>query len=261
MGRTKATTGPDRAAQTTAGKAWAKACAAAVDAATLMAGLSGTAASLPAARAQTAFGSMADVTPVGAVKQGVPMRDVAKRNEPIFCSGLPAVSPQGGPGTVLAEVPLDPRAGLGSASKRFRVAYTTTDQHGRPATSTGVVYLPNGQTPEGGWPVLAWAHGAVGMGDECAPSIDARMPRDAEYLNRWLDRGYAIVATDYVGLDSPGLHSYLNGKLAAENVVDSVAAAHKMAGTQGQLAKKWAVIGQSQGGGEWRSTSRTGRHH
>ena len=70
MGRTKATTGPDRAAQTTAGKAWAKACAAAVDAATLMAGLSGTAASLPAARAQTAFGSMADVTPVGAVKQG-----------------------------------------------------------------------------------------------------------------------------------------------------------------------------------------------
>ena len=59
MGRTKATTGPDRAAQTTAGKAWAKACAAAVDAATLMAGLSGTAASLPAARAQTAFGSMA----------------------------------------------------------------------------------------------------------------------------------------------------------------------------------------------------------
>ncbi|WP_236659357.1 lipase family protein [Corynebacterium aurimucosum] len=261
MGRTKATTGPVRAAQTTAGKAWAKACAAAVGAATLMAGLSGTAASLPAARAQTAFGSMADVTPVGAVKQGVPMRDVAKRNEPIFRSGLPAVSPQGGPGTVLAEVPLDPRAGLGSASKRFRVAYTTTDRHGRPATSTGAVYLPNGQTPEGGWPVLAWAHGAVGMGDECAPSIDARMPRDAEYLNRWLDMGYAIVATDYVGLDSPGLHSYLNGKLAAENVVDSVAAAHKMAGTQGQLAKKWAVIGQSQGGGEWRSTSRTGRHH
>lgn len=212
-------------------------------------GLSASLLTAAPAQAQTAFGSMADVTPITAVKPGVPMRDVAKRTEPVFRSNLPATKPAGGPGTVLAEVPLDPRAGLSRASKQYRVAYTTVDQHGRPATSTGAVFIPRGQKPAGGWPVLAWAHGTVGMGDECAPSINKRSPRDAEYLNRWLDQGYAIVATDYVGLDSPGLHSYLNGKVAAANVVDSVAAAHKMKGAQGQLAKKWAVIGQSQGGG------------
>ncbi|MCZ9294318.1 alpha/beta hydrolase family protein [Corynebacterium meitnerae] len=215
-------------------------------------GVMGLAGQVPQADA-TPFGSVADLTPMSSVKTGQPMRDVAPREVPVFRSGLPAVAPSGEPGTVLAEVPLDPRVGLSSAAKQFRVAYTTVDQHGKPATSTGAVFLPKGEKPEGGWPVLAWAHGTVGLGDECAPSINARSARDAEYLNRWLDEGYAIVATDYVGLDSPGLHSYLNGKVAAANVVDSVAAAHAMAGTQGPggsvLAKRWAVIGQSQGGG------------
>lgn len=203
--------------------------------------------------AATPFGSMADVTPQSSVKTGAPMRDVAVRTDPVYRSALPELAPAGAPGTVLAEVPLDPRVGLASASQQFRVAYTTVEQHGKPATSTGAVFIPKGEKPAGGWPVLAWAHGTVGLGDECAPSINPRSERDAEYLNRWLDQGYAIVATDYVGLDSPGLHSYLNGKVAASNVVDSVAAAHAMKGTRGPdgelLSKKWAVIGQSQGGG------------
>ena len=179
------------------------------------------------------------------------MRAVAPRTEPLYRSQLPETDPEGPAGTVLAEVPLDARVGLAGASKQFRIAYTTVDQHGKPATSTGAVFFPRGETPDGGWPVVAWAHGTVGLGDECAPSINPRSPRDAEYLNRWLEQGYAIVATDYVGLDSPGLHSHLNGSVAAQNVVDSVAAAHAMDATKaaGGLAKQWAVIGQSQGGG------------
>lgn len=110
------------------------------------------------------------------------------------------------------------------------------------------MFLPRGEAPASGWPVLAWAHGTVGLGDECAPSINERSPRDAEYLNRWLDQGYAIVATDYAGLGTPGFHSYLNGQVAAANVVDSVQAAHQMSFGP-SLSKRWAVIGQSQGGG------------
>ncbi|GAB3079338.1 lipase family protein [Corynebacterium aquatimens] len=205
----------------------------------------------PVAAAQSSgpspFGSAADLTHQSSVKTGESMRPVAQRTKPIYRSDLPEVGPSSRVGEVLAKVPLDPRAGLDNAGEQVRFAYTTVDQHGQPAVSTGAMYMPKGQKPAGGWPVIAWAHGTVGLGDECAPSINPQVGNDARYLNKWLDEGYAIVATDYVGLDSPGLHSYLNGKVSAANVVDSVAAAHEMFG--GELSKKWAVVGQSQGGG------------
>ncbi|MBG6121791.1 alpha/beta hydrolase family protein [Corynebacterium aquatimens] len=208
-------------------------------------------ASAPDASAQSV--QIVNGRPVLVADPGVPMRPVAPYKEPLYRSGLPKVAPKGKPGTVLAEVPLDPRAGLPNASKQYRIAYSTVDKLGKPAVGTAAVFIPKGPKPAGGWPVVAWTHGTVGLGDECAPSINARIPRDVEYLGRWLDLGYAIVAPDYVGLDTPGLHSYLNGKQSAVEAVDSVAALHNMKGTRDRggsiLAKKWAVIGQSQGGG------------
>ena len=211
----------------------------------------GMMATPPVAQAQSSSSSIVDEAG-SSVNLGSEMGEVPERDAPVYRSGLPDVEPQGEPGTVLAEVPLDVNVGLSSASEQYRIAYTTVDQHGKPAVSTGAVYLPEGEKPEGGWPVLAWAHGTVGQSDECAPSINPLWPVEEEYLNTFLDEGYAIVATDYVGLDSPGFHSYLNGKVAAENVVDSVAAAHQMdatTDTEPVLADEWAVIGQSQGGG------------
>ena len=55
-----------------------------------------------------------------------------------------------------------------------------------------------------------------------------------------------MVATDYVGLGTPGLMSYLNSVATAHAVVDSVIAAHQMGLP---LSQKWAIVGQSQGGG------------
>ena len=40
--------------------------------------------------------------------------------------------------------------------------------------------------------------------------------------------GYAVVASDYVGLGTPGLMSYLNSVTTAHGVIDSVIAAHDM---------------------------------
>lgn len=206
----------------------------------------------PVASAQSSV-QLVNGVPQLVADPGVPMRPVAPYTEPLYRSGLPQVAPKGEPGTVVAEVPLDPRAGLPNAAAQYRIAYSTVDKLGKPAVGTAAVFLPKGSKPAGGWPVVAWTHGTVGLGDECAPSINARIPRDVEYLGRWLDLGYAIVAPDYVGLDTPGLHSYLNGKQSAVEAVDSVAALHNMRGTRDKdgtiLAKKWAVIGQSQGGG------------
>lgn len=143
-------------------------------------------------------------------------------------------------------VPLDPRNSLAGAGTAYKTYYGTTNQFRAPAISSGAVFLPHGQAPEGGWPVIAWAHGTTGLGDGCAPSALPRSDRDAKYLNHWLGQGYAIVATDYAGLGSPGLLSYLNGEVAAHNIIDSVAAA-RQAGLP--LSTKYAIVGQSQGAG------------
>ena len=78
------------------------------------------------------------------------------------------------------------------------------------------------------------------------PSTQPRSDRDAEYLGHWLDRGYAVVASDYAGLGTPGLMNYLSGKVEANSIVDSVIAA-RSAGLP--LSPTWALVGQSQGAG------------
>lgn len=155
-----------------------------------------------------------------------------------------AIPSQGG--TLITQVPLDPALSVDAAGPAYRILYSTLNQHNQFAVSTAAVFVPAGQPPPGGWPTIAWAHGTVGLGDDCTPSAQPRSARDNEYLSHWLDQGYAVVATDYVGLGTPGLMSYLNSVSTAHAVVDSVIAAHQMGVP---LSPKWAIVGQSQGGG------------
>lgn len=157
------------------------------------------------------------------------------------------------PGRLITSVPLDPALSVTGAGRAYRILYSTLDQHDSAAVSTGAVFLPKSAPPEDGWPVLAWAHGTVGLGDDCTPSALPRSPRDDEYLSHWLDQGYAVVATDYAGLGTPGLMSYLNSVTTARGVVDSVIAAHQL---DVALSPQWAVVGQSQGGAAAVSTAR-----
>ncbi|MDV3127167.1 S9 family peptidase [Mycobacterium sp. 21AC1] len=149
-------------------------------------------------------------------------------------------------GTLIEEVPLDPALSVAGADRAYRILYSTVDQHDSPAVSTAAVFVPHGEAPSGGWPTIAWAHGTVGLGDDCAPSAQPRSERDNEYLSHWLDQGYAVVGSDYAGLGTPGLMSYLNSIATAHGVVDSVVAMHQM---DLPLSPKWAIVGQSQGGG------------
>ena len=59
---------------------------------------------------------------LSSAQPGQPMRPVAAREVPTFDSGLPEVAPSGPAGTLLAEVPLDPRVGLSGAARQLRVA-------------------------------------------------------------------------------------------------------------------------------------------
>lgn len=164
-----------------------------------------------------------------------------------FAGDVPA------PGILIRDVPLAAELSVRGAGAAYRILYATRDQQDAPAVSTAAVFVPHGQAPPGGWPIVAWAHGTVGLGDDCTPSALPRSERDDAYLTHWLDEGYAVVATDYTGLGTPGLMSYLNSVPTARAVVDSVVAAH---GLRLPLSPKWAIVGQSQGGGAAVSSAR-----
>ncbi|UXA20026.1 S9 family peptidase [Mycobacterium sp. SMC-4] len=157
------------------------------------------------------------------------------------------------PGDLIETVPLDPELSVTGAGAAYRILYATIDQHDRPATSTAAVFVPKATAPPTGRPVVAWAHGTVGLGDDCTPSARPRSIRDDQYLSHWLDQGYVVVASDYAGLGTPGLMSYLNSVTTARGVTDAVLAAHQM---DLALSPEWAVVGQSQGGAAAVSTAR-----
>jgi len=153
------------------------------------------------------------------------------------------------PGQVLRQEPLDSELGLVNAGQQLRILYGSTDGIGgkAPVAVSGAVFLPEGTPPTGGWPLVAWAHGTTGVADVCAPSWRERYPYEAVYLSAWLTAGYAVVATDYQGLGTPGPHPYLATRPEAYSVLDSVRAALRAFPTQ--LANRIVLAGFSQGAG------------
>lgn len=156
--------------------------------------------------------------------------------------------PPARPGVMLRHEPLPAAFGLPTAGRAERILYGSSDwKDGHPIAVSGAVYFPRGAPPLGGWPVVAWAHGTTGVADVCAPSLRPRSARDVTYLGAWLDGGYAVVATDYPGLGTPGVHPYLLYRSEGIAVLDSVRAA--LVAWPGLLANRAVAVGQSQGSG------------
>jgi pimeloyl-ACP methyl ester carboxylesterase len=103
---------------------------------------------------------------------------------------------------------------------------------------------PGGRPPAGGFPIVSWAHGTTGLGDQCAPSLDGL--GSISYLTPLLERRMIVVATDYQGLGTPGGYPYLVGQSEGQNVLDAARAAQALVGTA--ASNDVVVIGYSQGG-------------
>lgn len=166
----------------------------------------------------------------------------------------------GTPGQLLREEPLPDNLMLANASKGRRVLYTSTNgiDGKTPITVSGAVYFPKGAAPSRGWPVVAWAHGTTGVADICAPSWGPRSQRDTDYLNTWLAEGFAIAATDYQGLGTPGGHPWGVIKPEAYSVLDSARSAIR---AFRELSDSVVIIGQSQGARAGLSASLLAPHY
>ncbi len=167
------------------------------------------------------------------------------------CSSPPCPEPLE-PGTLLSAGPLTSAAALPSAGANYAISYISEDPHGDPVAVTGTVAIPSTPAPDGGWPVISWAHGTTGYAGICAPSLDFDGGPAHGYLSvvtptldHWVANGYAVVATDYQGLGGPGGAPYLNGSSEAANVIDIVTAARHL---EPGLATDFVAMGHSQGG-------------
>jgi alpha-beta hydrolase superfamily lysophospholipase len=164
----------------------------------------------------------------------------------------PAPLPAGRHGDVIWSRPLTTSAALPHAAQNLLVLYHTTSVDGRDIAVSGTVAVPSGTPPQGGWPVISWAHGTTGDAPSCTPSLDAPDAPEHWYLgpvdallDSYVARGYAVVQTDYEGQGTPGVHPYLVGVAEGRDVVDMVRAARA---TVPQLSSRFVVMGHSQGG-------------
>ncbi|WP_137725550.1 alpha/beta hydrolase family protein [Prescottella subtropica] len=155
-------------------------------------------------------------------------------------------SPPAPAGTLLDRSALAPATVPAAAGDSARIRYATLRTATAAGESTGSVFLPHGTPPDGGWPVVSYAHGTVGVADQCAPSTAGFNYVERPAIEAWLTAGYAVVATDYAGIGTDGVNAYLDGPAAGANAVDIVTAAHQA--YDGVLSDRWIVTGLSQGG-------------
>lgn len=149
-------------------------------------------------------------------------------------------------GHLIRQEPLPQDQAIAGAAENVRLLYSSTDgisDQGIIAVS-GTLHLPDGDAPEGGWPLLVWSHGTVGISDLCTPSWSKRSPRDLAYLGYWLEQGYAVAASDYQGLGTLGTHPYMAVRPMAYNNLDLIRAVQA---ADFPVSDAVVVTGQSQG--------------
>lgn len=154
--------------------------------------------------------------------------------------GIPAV-----PGELLRSEPYTGE--LPAEAEAFRILYATTYSDGTPALASAVIAFPKASS-DGDRTVLAWQHGTTGVARPCAPS--ASTGALTEYaipgISRAIERGWAVVATDYPGQGTPGRYPYLIGEGEGRASLDGVRAIGQF--TDAHASDRVMIWGHSQGG-------------
>ena len=149
------------------------------------------------------------------------------------------------PGDLLDAVAL-PAPAVAPAARAWSLAYVLTDVSGQPAAATGLLVVPPGDAPDGGWPLVVWGHPTRGTADACAPSREG--PDAIPDLAALLAEGWAVAAPDLEGLGSPGHHPYLVAGSGAESLLRAAEAVPSVPDAGLEPSGPVALLGFSQGG-------------
>lgn len=144
-----------------------------------------------------------------------------------------------------------------------KLIYTTTKADGTPIAVSGYTVEPqvpwNGPGPR---PTVVIGRGTVGQGDQCAPSrnwpldnqpnpfvSDRLVALEGLYDGIFAAQGIRVVVIDYVGMGTPGVHTYMNRAEQAHAMLDAARAARNLVEGRGEAFGKVGFYGHSQGGG------------
>jgi hypothetical protein len=150
--------------------------------------------------------------------------------------------PPGQPGDVIWKRKLSETA----IATTYLILYRSTTARGAPTAVSGTVAVPKGKNLAT-TPIVAAAPGTIGLGDTCAAS---RNPLIAAVMvpGAFLQKGFAVATTDYEGLGTPGVHTYVVGQSEGHAVLDVARAAQRL-GVGLAAAAPVGFFGYSQGGG------------
>ncbi|NLU83505.1 lipase family protein [Rhodococcus sp. HNM0569] len=170
------------------------------------------------------------------------------------------------PGAVVKTEPIDALAvapgsdGAWPASAQ-QVMFTSRTQDDEPVAVTGTFVDSTGPwNGPGERPTVVIAPGTTGQADHCAPSAafangmyatttpepSFSVNQEAVSASRWSQLGARVFLTDYIGLGTPGIHTYANRAETGHAVLDAARAANDIAGDSDAPVLLW---GYSQGGG------------
>jgi Secretory lipase len=137
-----------------------------------------------------------------------------------------------------------------SGSQAWQILYRSTTASGQPTAISGTVLVPGAAYP-GTRPVMAYAPGTQGWGDQCAPSKEIAAGNfDEQFaVSNMLAKGWAVVVTDYPGLGTPGPEAYNVGIPEGYGVLDALRAATLLPGGGLSASAPMGIEGYSQGGG------------
>jgi pimeloyl-ACP methyl ester carboxylesterase len=132
-------------------------------------------------------------------------------------------------------------------AKVIEIFYRTIGVHAEPADSSGVLIVPTGASCSGPFPLLAAGHGTSTKKTDSTINVGAG---DA-WVSFFVAQGYAVVATDYLGLGKSTypFHPFLHADSEASAMIDSLRAA-RLAGQRMNVRYNGQVMimGYSQGG-------------
>ncbi len=141
------------------------------------------------------------------------------------------------------------------------VMYNSRYLDDRPAAVTGTAIEPTAPwTGKGPRPTVVVGPGTIGQGDQCAPSKMMALPMSVDLtkpsigvnytapeMMYLLTHGVRVFVTDYIGMGTPGIHTYVNRVETAHAMLDGARAALRLAGAPANAPVGFA--GYSQGGG------------
>ena len=198
-----------------------------------------------------AAGVAAVFAPLPAIAESVQGQTESQTDRHHFRGFLPLTNfystpdplPPGPPGKLIRVAEFDEYQ-LPEGVSAFRILYHSRSASGTDVAASGVVLTPDQAPPAGGWPVIAWAHGFTGIARHCAPSL-MRNLNEGPFLSMYVKLGYAVVATDYVGLGTNFRNASVDMQSDAADVIYSITAARAAVP---QLGRKWVAMGESAGG-------------